>query len=101
MESNSDMQYTFMRMTDWDRCSECHANTAQNVCQNCGDIICLYDECSVSFPHKNNEIFSVCCTCKESISKKFKKVELDLYPELKLLKKKIKIRLEKKVKQHE
>jgi hypothetical protein len=100
MESNSDMQYSFVRFTDWDKCSECHSNTAQNVCQNCGDIICLYDECSVSFPHKNNDIFSICSTCKESISKKLKKVELDLYPELKLLKKKIKIRLEKKVKQY-
>lgn len=97
MESKSDIQYTFMRMTDWDRCSECHVNTAQNVCQNCGDIICLYDECSISFPHKNNDIFSVCSTCKESISKKLKIVKTEYYPELRLLKRKIKKRLENKI----
>jgi len=50
MESKSDMQYTFMRMTDWDRCSECHAKYRSKMyVQNCGDIICLYDECSISF----------------------------------------------------
>ena len=101
MEYNSDLRYNFWQVSGWDKCSECHSNTAQNVCQNCGDIVCLYDECSISFPHKNNDIFSVCSTCKESISNKFKKVELEIYPELRLLKKKIKKRLEKKINQYE
>jgi hypothetical protein len=101
MECNSDLRYNFWQITGWDKCSECHSNTAQNVCQHCGDIICLHDDCSINFPYKNNQIYSICSTCKESISKKFKIVETEDYPELRLLKKKIKKRLQIKIKQYE
>ena len=101
MESKTYQQYNVIQFSDWDRCSECHTNKAEDVCQYCWDIICLNNECSISFPHKNNGIFSLCLTCKERISNKFQIVEREDYPELRLLKNKIKKKLERKIKQYE
>jgi len=98
MEYKSELRYRFWQFSGFDRCSECKSNVAENVCQHCGDIICLHDDCSINFPYMNDEIFSVCTTCKEIISNKLKKVEI---PELTLLKKKIKKRLVKKMKQYQ
>ena len=73
MEYKSELRYRFWQFSGFDRCSECQSNVAENVCQHCGDIICLHDDCSINFPYMNDEIYSVCTTCIEIISNKLKK----------------------------
>jgi|UniRef100_A0A6C0CJH1 predicted amidophosphoribosyltransferase len=98
--SGGEEQSVIIMFTEWDRCIQCDDKQAKDVCQNCGDVICLSSKCALTFPHKNNSQFSVCKRCEKKISNKFKMVEIELYPELRLLKKKIKRRIEKRIEEN-
>ena len=93
------LSYEYKQFCEWDKCERCNENSAKDVCQNCGDIICILNpNCSLVFPHKNSTLYTICSTCENKISKKFKDItHIAVKEDLMLLKKKISKRIEKKI----
>ena len=82
-------------LTEWDKCGECEVRTAKEICKNCGDCVCKRKTCAEIFPHKENENFTICKTCADKIGEKLK-ISIN-HDELRLLKQKITIKLQNKV----
>ncbi len=65
------------------------------ICKNCGDYVCKRKTCAEIFPHKENENFTICKTCADKIGDKLK-ISIN-HDELRLLKEKISIKLQNKM----
>ena len=91
--------YEYKQFSEWDKCERCNKNKAKDVCQNCGDIICISNpNCGLVFPHKNSTLYTICSSCEINISKKFKDItHIAVKEDLMLLKKKISNRIEKNI----
>jgi len=81
-------------LTEVDHCDECDEKKKIICCDKCANSVCCSYSCSILFPHHNGGVYAVCRSCKTQIEGKLK-IFIDL-DKLKLLKRKIKKRLQKK-----
>jgi hypothetical protein len=81
------------RLTEEDYCNECDEKKKIVCCDKCGNAVCTSNRCTVMFPHYKGGVFAVCTSCKTQIEGKLK-IFIDL-DKLKLLKRKIRKRLQK------
>lgn len=80
-------------LTEKDDCDECGEKRKIVCCDKCANSVCTSYKCSLLFPHRNGSIYTICNSCRTEIEHRLKMVvDLD---KLKLLKKKIKKRLQK------
>ena len=80
-------------LTEVDHCEECDEKTKIICCDKCANAVCCNHSCSILFPHHNGGVYAVCNSCKTQIETKLRVlVDLD---KLKLLKRKIKRRMQK------
>ena len=106
------MSLTMYQSNQWDYlinkedhvCNECKSDWIQEECNRCGEGVCMDDKCCEKFPHYHNTNFIICRDCATEIEKKLHILEDDenkMCMDLKSLKKKIKRRMEMKIKQLE
>jgi hypothetical protein len=81
------------RLTEEDCCNECNEKKKIVCCDKCGNAVCTNNRCTVMFPHYKGGVYAVCTSCKTQIEGKLK-IFIDL-DKLKLLKRKIRKRLQK------
>jgi hypothetical protein len=72
------------------KCTICDTKNILVSCRNCRHEMCSFDSCGIHFDHIHNELYSICNTCVDKISKKIV-LSVD-YSKLMCLKKKIKLR---------
>ena len=88
--------YIYNTFTEWDTCCGCEVYRVKYVCQHCGDGVCRRNICCQIFPHKNDQKFVICNNCTNTIDEKLMLVIN--YNDLYLLKKKIRAKLTRTIK---
>jgi hypothetical protein len=53
-------------------CKVCSNNEALEICDSCGNSICLSSRCIEQWHHINNSKWNICSNCHHGISRKFK-----------------------------
>ena len=66
-------------------CEYCNKHKLADLCNTCGEGVCLHDTCCLVFPHYKRTHYVVCNNCRQRVENKLK-VVID-YSKLRILKK--------------
>ena len=87
--------YMYNNNNSLDMCVECDEKFIRNICNNCGFGICKRKQCSFQYEQYNKPDVVICKSCYDEIDEKL--VLSVNYNQLRLLKKKIEEKVEKRV----
>jgi hypothetical protein len=94
---NTTYKYSHFIEETEDTCNECSEIKIQDSCNKCGEGVCLRASCCQTFPHYNKNIYIICNRCIIDIEKKLKPTSSVDQHDLRLLKKKINNRMNRKI----